>query len=121
MPVFVVDRYEGFDDVRPFVDLADDELEAYLRANADAVRAAEEWHRSEFVMTGHAVPGAAIGGRALGAGRYVAYIHGSDLEYALRVQERHRELAREGLAAARAVLGPTAEVLERVRGSRARG
>ena len=31
LPVFVVDRYEGFDDVRSFTDLSDDELEAYLR------------------------------------------------------------------------------------------
>ena len=47
-------------------------------------------------------PGAAIGRRALGADRYVAKIHGSDLEYAVRIQERYRELAREGLEAARA-------------------
>ncbi len=113
LPVFVVDRYEGFDDVRRFVDLSDDELEVYLRVNAEALRAAAEWHGSRFVLTGHAVPGAAIGRRAVGAGRYVAKIHGSDLEYAVRVQDRYLELAREGLSAARAVLGPGAEVLER--------
>ncbi|MGZ8610632.1 MAG: hypothetical protein ACXWZU_14540, partial [Actinomycetota bacterium] len=113
LPVFVVDRYEGFDDVRRFVDLPDDELEAYLRANVEALRAAVEWHGSEVVVTGHAIPGAAIGRRALGAGRYVAKIHGSDLEYAVRLQERLRELAREGLGAARAVIGAAAEVLER--------
>jgi glycosyltransferase involved in cell wall biosynthesis len=65
------------------------------------------------VIVGHAIPGAAIGRRALGAGRYVAKIHGSDLEYAIRAQDRYRELAREGLGGARAVLGAGAEVLER--------
>ncbi|MGH2630133.1 MAG: glycosyltransferase [Actinomycetota bacterium] len=116
LPVFVVDRYEGFDDVRRFVDLSDDELAAYLQANVDALRAAAEWHRSEFAMAGHAIPGAAIARRAMGAQRYVAKIHGSDLEYAVRLQDRYRELAREGLGGARAVIGPTAEVLDRCAG-----
>jgi glycosyltransferase involved in cell wall biosynthesis len=113
LPVFVLDRYEGFDDVRRFVDLSDDELEAYLRANVDALRTAVEWRRPDVVVTGHAIPGAVIGRRALGPGGYLAKIHGSDLEYAVRLQDRLRELAREGLGAARAVIGPTAEVLER--------
>jgi glycosyltransferase involved in cell wall biosynthesis len=113
IPVFVVDRYEGFEEVCRFVDLSDDELGSYLRANVDALRSAASWHGSEITFTGHAIPGAAIGRRALGAGRYVAKIHGSDIEYAVRIQERYRELAREGLLAARAVVGPTADVLAR--------
>jgi glycosyltransferase involved in cell wall biosynthesis len=113
LPVFVVDRYEGFEDVRPFTDLSDDELEAYLRANVAALRSTDAWHRSEFVLTGHAIPGAAVGRRALGTGRYVSKIHGSDLEYAVRVQQRLRDLAAEGLGGARAMLGPTVDVLER--------
>ena len=113
IPVFVLDRYEGFDEVVRFVDLSDDDLDAYLDANVEALRAAAAWHGTEIAFTGHAVPGAAIGGRALGAGRYVAKIHGSDLEYAVRIQERYRELAREGLVTARAVVGPTADVLAR--------
>jgi len=116
LPVFVVDRYEGFDDVRRFPDLSDEELERYLRANVAALRAAAEWHDSEIVVTGHAIPGAAIARRALGAGRYIAKIHGSDLEYAVRLQDRYRELAREGLGGARAVIGAAREVLERCAG-----
>jgi hypothetical protein len=113
IPVFVIDRYEGFDRVRRFVDLSEDELESYLRTNVDALRAAAAWHATEITFTGHAIPGAAIGKRALGPKRYVAKIHGSDIEYAVRIQERYRELAREGLEAARAVVGPTADVLAR--------
>ena len=113
LPVFVVDRYEGFDDVRRFPELSDEELETYLEANVDALRAAVDWHGSEVVVTGHAIPGAVIGRRALGGGRYIAKIHGSDLEYAVRLQDRLRDLAGEGLGGARAVIGPTVEVLER--------
>src|SRR5262245_5241667 len=113
LPVFVIDRYEGFERVARFVDLADEELGAYLRANVDAVRAAASWHGPEVAFTGHAIPGAVVGARALGAGRYVAKIHGSDLEYAVRPQERYRRLAGEGLRPARAVVGPTNDVLRR--------
>jgi glycosyltransferase involved in cell wall biosynthesis len=113
LPVFVVDRYEGFDDVKRFVDLTPDELDAYLQANVEATKAAAAWHGSEVWIFGHAVPGAAIARRALGPGGYVVKIHGSDLEYAVRHQSRYRELAREGLSAAFAIVGPGTEVLER--------
>jgi glycosyltransferase involved in cell wall biosynthesis len=116
LPVFVVDHYEGFEIVRPFVDLTDDELEDYLRVNVEPLRAASGFHDPEAAFVGHGVPGAVIGRRALGAGRYVAKIHGSDLEYAIRPQERYRALAREGLEAAHAVVGPSGEVLARCAG-----
>ena len=88
IPVFVLDRYEGFDRVRRFVDLTDEELDSYLSMNVAALRAAAEWHESEMAIVGHAVPGAVIGKRALGPKRYIAKIHGSDLEYAIRAQGR---------------------------------
>jgi glycosyltransferase involved in cell wall biosynthesis len=113
IPVFVVDRYEGFDKVRRFVDLTDGELDSYLSSNVAALRAAAKWHDSEICIVGHAVPGAVIAKRALGPKRYTAKIHGSDIEYAIRAQGRYRELAQEGLAAARAVVGPSTDVLER--------
>jgi glycosyltransferase involved in cell wall biosynthesis len=112
LPVFVLDEYEGFD-VKTFVDLSDRELDRYLLSNAGALRAAAGWHGTEAVIAGHAVPGATVAKRALGADRSVAKIHGSDIEYAIRLQPRYRELAHEGLSAARAVVGPSADVLER--------
>ena len=113
LPVFVLDRYEGFEQVRRFVELDDGALETYLRRNADQLRAASELHHPDVTFVGHAIPGAAIGRRALGARRYVAKVHGSDLEYAIRPQRRYRELAREGLEAARAVVAPTQDALDR--------
>ena len=112
LPVFVLDEYEGFD-ARRFVDLADHELRRYLDANVRALRAAAEWQSPDVVIVGHAVPGGAIAGRALGRRRYVVKIHGSDVEYAMRPQQRYRELAREGLEAAIAVTGPSRDVLDR--------
>jgi glycosyltransferase involved in cell wall biosynthesis len=45
----------------------------------------------------------------------VAKVHGSDLEYAVKLQERYAELGREGLEGARAVVGASRDVLARTR------
>jgi glycosyltransferase involved in cell wall biosynthesis len=113
LPVFVLDDYEGFSAKR-FVDLSEDELGRYLERNVKALRAATAWHQPDVVVTGHAVPGAVIGTRALGPGRHVAKIHGSDLEYAIRIQARYRTLAEEGLTGSRAIVGGSRDVLERL-------
>jgi glycosyltransferase involved in cell wall biosynthesis len=112
LPVFVLDDYEGFE-ARRFVDLTDDELDRYLRANVAALHAATEWHRSEIVVVGHAVPASVIARRALGPRAYVAKVHGSDVEYAMRPQQRYRDLAREGLVEATAIAGSSTDVLRR--------
>ncbi len=112
LPVFVYDEYEG-SVVKRFIDLTDDELAEYLSANVAALSAAAEWLRPDAVIVGHAVAGPAIARRALGAGCYVAKLHGSDLEYAVRVQRRYRDLAAEGLSGARAVTGGSSDVLAR--------
>jgi glycosyltransferase involved in cell wall biosynthesis len=117
LPVFVWDEYEGFERVTRFVDLSDDDLTRYLDRGAAALRAAIAWHRSEAVLTGHVVPGGTIAARAVaasdGALPFGVKVHGSDLEYAVRLQERYRTLAAEGLAPAACVFGPTHEVLDR--------
>jgi len=112
LPVFVLDEYEGFE-VKRLLDLTDGELEAYLERNVRALEAAVRWNPPEAVVTGHAVPGAVIAARALGPGRFVAKIHGSDIEYCIRHQERYLRLAREGLEAAAAITGGSEAVLSR--------
>lgn len=112
LPVFVTDEYEGFE-VKRFVELSDEELTRYLERNVAALRATIAWHRPDVVIAGHAVPGPVVARRALGPGTYVAKVHGSDLEYAVRLQPRYLELAREGLEGARTVTGASDDVLRR--------
>ncbi len=114
LPVFVYDEYEGFEQVKRFVELTAEELDTYLARNVAALKAiAAETGPPDAVIAGHAVPGPVVARRAFGQGRYLAKIHGSDLEYALREQDRYVELAREGLEGARTVAGATRDVLER--------
>lgn len=114
LPVFVHDEYEGFE-VKRFVDLSDEELDRYLALNADALRAVAAELPPDAVVAGHVVPGPVVARRALGERAYVAKVHGSDLEYAVRLQDRYRELAREGLEPATAVVGASRDVLARTR------
>jgi glycosyltransferase involved in cell wall biosynthesis len=115
LPVFVYDEYEGFE-VKRFSDLTEEQLESYIAANVASLKAAADWHGGlDGAVVGHAIAGPAIARRALGDGAYVAKVHGSDLEYALREQERFVDLARFGLEGARAVVGATADVLDRTR------
>ena len=114
LPVFVLDEYEGFE-VKRFVDLSDAELDRYLELNVSALRAIARDLPPEAAIAGHVVPGPVVARRALEDHAYVAKVHGSDIEYAVRLQERYAELGREGLEGARAVVGASRDVLARTR------
>ncbi|HYF24266.1 MAG TPA: glycosyltransferase, partial [Baekduia sp.] len=105
LPVYVADRYEGFD-ARPFAELDDDELAAYVDANVRAVREVCAAHRPDVALANHLVMGPAILARALGDGvPYAVKVHGSALEYTVkRDPQRFLPWAAEGLARARTVL-----------------
>ncbi len=105
LPVYVADRYEGFDAV-PFRDLDDAAVERYVAANVAAVRDVVARFPPDVALANHAVMGPAILARAL-AGRvpYAVKIHGSALEYTVRPQpERFLPYMLEGLAGASGVL-----------------
>ena len=78
LPVFVVDRYEGYT-VKRVPDCTRDELDRWVEANAAAVRALLP---ADLVFTNHVLLGGPVGA-ATGA-RYAVKAHGSELEYAMR-------------------------------------
>jgi glycosyltransferase involved in cell wall biosynthesis len=103
LPVYVADRYEGFD-ARPFAELSDAELERYLERNIEAVREVAGRVATEAALANHLVMGPVILARA-GLARYAVKVHGSALEYTVKPEpERFLPYAREGLAGAAGVL-----------------
>ena len=78
LPVFVLDHYEGYR-VQLLQDCSRDELDAWVEANAAAVR---EHGPADLVLCNHVLLGGAVG-RASGA-RYAVKAHGSELEYSMR-------------------------------------
>jgi glycosyltransferase involved in cell wall biosynthesis len=105
LPVYVADRYEGFDAVR-FADLDDAAVERYVEANVAAVEEVVASAGIDVALANHAVMGPAILARALRGGvPYAVKIHGSALEYTVRPDpERFLPYMLEGLRGASGVL-----------------
>ena len=78
LPVFVLDRYEGYE-VKLVQDCRADELERWVDANA---RAVIEHLPADIVFCNHVLLGGPVGS-ATGA-RFAVKAHGSELEYAMR-------------------------------------
>jgi glycosyltransferase involved in cell wall biosynthesis len=97
LPVFVLDRYEGLE-ARLLVDFSPDEQEAYVRANAAALR---ELAPADLVFANHVVLGAPVG--AASGMRYRVKAHGSELEYAMRGRPDLARWGAETLAGAEVV------------------
>lgn len=106
LPVYVYDDYEGFE-VKVFPDLSDRELQNYVRANVGAMVTAIRSFEPDIIITGHEVMGPFIAKEACEptGSRFIAKLHGSALEYAVKKQERYRDFARRGLGAAIRVAG----------------
>jgi len=105
LPVYVADRYEGVE-ARPYQDLSEAEVDAYVERNVAAVAEVVARARLDVALANHLVMGPRILARALaGSGvPYAVKIHGSALEYTVKPHPRFLPAAREGLASARGVL-----------------
>jgi glycosyltransferase involved in cell wall biosynthesis len=104
LPVYVADRYEGVE-ARPFQELSEDELTAYVERNVAAVREVAARARPDVALANHLVMGPLIVARALGgAVPYAVKIHGSALEYTVKPYPRFMPFAEEGIRGAGGVL-----------------
>ncbi len=96
LPVFVLDRYDGYE-VRRLQDCSRSELDAWVEANARAVRALLP---ADVVFTNHVLLGGPVG-VAAGA-PFAVKAHGSELEYSMRGNRELSEWGAEALADAQA-------------------
>jgi glycosyltransferase involved in cell wall biosynthesis len=113
LPVFVLDRYEGLE-ARLLVDFTEAEREAYVAANAAALR---DLGPADLVFANHVLLGAPVG--AASGMRFRVKAHGSELEYAMRVRPDLAEWGAEALAGAEVVYAGSEhirDVLEEVVG-----
>jgi glycosyltransferase involved in cell wall biosynthesis len=96
LPVFVLDRYEGYD-VKRVQDCTRAELDAWVEANAAALRTLLP---ADVVFTNHVLLGGPVGA-ATGA-PFAVKAHGSELEYSMRGNAALSVWGAEALATARA-------------------
>jgi glycosyltransferase involved in cell wall biosynthesis len=106
LPVFVLDHYEGYD-VKLLQECTREELDAWVEANAAAVR---ERLPADLVFCNHVLLGGAVG-RASGS-PYALKAHGSELEYSMRGRPELEVWGREVLGAAHAVFVGSAHIRE---------
>ena len=114
LPVFVLDRYEGFPDVRRLAECSRDELERWVGVNAAVVR---EELPADLVLANHVLLGGPVG--AASGAPFAVKAHGSELEYAMRGNAPLSRWGAEALASARATFVGSAhvrQVLEEVCG-----
>ncbi len=97
LPVFVLDRYEGFD-ARLLPELTKAERDEYVAANAAALR---EHLPADLVFANHVLLGGPVA--AASGARYAVKAHGSELEYAMRGNAELSAWGTEALAGAGAV------------------
>ena len=104
LPVFVLDRYEGYD-VKLLQDTTQDERDRFVEANAAALR---ELGPADLVFANHVLLGGPVG--AASGLPYAVKAHGSELEYSMRGNEELGRWGRESLAGARAVFVGSAHI-----------
>jgi glycosyltransferase involved in cell wall biosynthesis len=113
LPTFVLDRYEGLE-ARKLVDFSPAERDAYVEANAAALRALAP---ADLVFANHVLLGAPVG--AASGMRFRVKAHGSELEYAMRGRPDLARWGRETLDGAEVVYAGSEhirDVLEEVAG-----
>ena len=96
LPVFVLDRYEGYE-VRRLQDCTRAELDAWVEANAAAIRSLLP---ADLVFANHVLLGGPVG--AASGARYAVKAHGSELEYSMRGNPALEQWGRESLERASA-------------------
>jgi glycosyltransferase involved in cell wall biosynthesis len=106
LPVFVLDRYEGYD-VKLLQDCTRAELDAWVEANASAVR---ERRPADLVFCNHVLLGGAVG--AASGARYSVKAHGSELEYSIRGRPELEAWGKDVLARAETVFVGSAHIRE---------
>jgi glycosyltransferase involved in cell wall biosynthesis len=117
LPVYVRDRYEGFQRVVPMVELSDEELEHYLRRNTEVLLQIVPEHGIHALHANHTVLMSVVAQRvreALGT-PFAVMPHGSALEYAVKRDPRLHRMAAAAFEAAGRIFVIGDEMRQRVR------
>jgi glycosyltransferase involved in cell wall biosynthesis len=100
LPVFVWDKYEQYTRVVPMIDLSTPQLESYIELNAAVVTEIVRAESVDVIHANHAVlmPTVAQRVRARTGTPFTVMPHGSDIEYAVKKDDRFLEYAASAFA-----------------------
>ena len=116
LPVYVWDKYEEYDDVRPMTELSDEEIETYVGRNVVALKKIIQENGVTALHANHAVLMSVVARRISGAMGlpYAIMPHGSAIEYAVKKDGRLFALAETAFRDAARIFVIGKEIRERV-------
>ncbi len=90
LPVYVTDKYEEFTDVRPMIDLSNEELDNYLQINVKTLQQVVVENNINALLANHAVLMSVVAQQVakLQNIHYAIMPHGSAIEYAVKKDKR---------------------------------
>ena len=99
LPVFNLDKYEGFSVVKRFVDMTNEEIENYLKICVDCLKRVVDENPVDVAFANHVIPNPTILSRLKehSGTPFAVFPHGSAIEYAVKPNPYLKELAREAL------------------------
>ncbi|MFN2603315.1 MAG: glycosyltransferase family 4 protein [Gemmatimonadaceae bacterium] len=116
LPVFVWDKYEEYSRVVPMIELRDDELELYIERNCSVLRKIVGENKITAIHANHAVLMSVVAQRVSRETGipYAVMPHGSDMEYAVKKDERFLRFAESAVNDAKKVFVIGDEMRQRV-------
>ncbi len=116
LPVYVVDHYAEFTDVRPMVAWCDEEIEVYLHQHQQVLRDILKTYPIRVMHANHAVLMSVVAQRMAEscAVPYVITPHGSAIEYAVKRDQRFYRYAEQAFRSAQRIYALSTEMVDRV-------
>src|SRR5687768_8635787 len=116
LPVFVWDKYEEYSRVVPMIELPGDEIESYIERNVSVVRRIVREDAITAIHANHAVLMPVVAQRVCRETGipYSIMPHGSEIEYAVKKDERFARYAASAIEAARTAIVIGSEMRQRV-------
>ena len=116
LPVYVVDRYVEFSDVRPMIEWCDDEIEAYLNQHQQVLHEILQTYPIRVIHANHAVLMSVVAQRVAEpcAVPYAITPHGSAIEYAVKRDQRFHRYAAQAFQGAQRIYALSTEMVDRI-------
>ncbi|UCC39254.1 MAG: glycosyltransferase family 4 protein [Candidatus Aminicenantes bacterium] len=104
--VYVIDKYEGFDEIQTFQDSSLEEIETYIKQNATALNTVIKDYEPDVIQANHSIMQPYISYLATTNTDipYFATLHGSALNFSVKKSKRLHEYAMKGLNNASSVI-----------------
>ncbi|MCD6485644.1 MAG: glycosyltransferase family 4 protein [Candidatus Odinarchaeota archaeon] len=106
LPVYVMDKYPEFKEVKLFIELTEEELNEYIQRNLNVLFSFYDKYKYDILHTNHLVMTPYFGAQMFKQHKvpYVITPHGSSLVYTIQKDSRYRKYAIDGLKYASQVL-----------------